>query len=157
MLHRVRPIELVGTVLCLLKEPQAGWTKGTINDSEPVFSVAVEGRHALAFVADPVIAMQLAGILTVTSTQGLEVSSETSDAEVACSPFLRGRERMLSVRVSGVRSVIAERIGQGEVAVSMSPKTAQAVAQSIFGVMANLWMWKPKASKSSPEPTTPSS
>lgn len=136
LLRQPDPPLLLGSCSCLLSGSDQGWTVGSFYRNESSFRVVL-GDRQIVFQMSFDVALSLAGILTVTSLQGLPPEFETSIGDgVECKLNTAERDRpvCLLIPVSPERAKFRELDDQVEV--RLRSLVARVSADSIFDLAA---------------------
>lgn len=137
LLRQPDPPLLLGGCCCLLSGPDQGWTGGSFYPDENGFRLVL-GQERVVLEMSFDVALNLAGILTVTSLQGLplDVGASVGNEVVECRYIESRRDRPVSLAILAGPDLIKHHQLDDQVELRLRPLVAKASADSIFQLAA---------------------
>jgi pentose-5-phosphate-3-epimerase len=138
MLQRVEPVALLGTVACLLTGPDAGWTTMHLARSQDHdIGFALEPKFEVSATLD--VALRLAVLLMVTSSQGATTTPEMRQVDIGGSVRVDGKTRYIRVSIEDSAELKVFAQEDGGISVRLTPSLAKSVASMIVSVASEMW------------------
>lgn len=143
MLHRVKPIEIVGLFASLTDGPDVGWTTGLLYPAaEDLDAKIIEGWFEISMDID--VAISLAALLTITSHQGRKAALQPRADDLDYHVLVTGSRKpvlVARIRVESDNIKISSLVGDDGDGFDFrfSSALASCLAEKLFEAVSVLW------------------